>query len=252
MKNLHKVILPALAIALVSLAGCDLSQDAPPSASIAAFGSVHSALGDATLETRNESMTVAMDGPGSAGGVAVELGAQTRLNVYFEPIEMPVGSLFETAVVGQIEGRDEVLGRITHRQTGPTTTAIGVDFHDLQKYTDSREVTVATYLDGVQTSSKKLPVDSTSTLGTVNSGSSGWATSYHWVWIDGSWILMVDPAPSETFTFAGDPGVQYNFNYLVFTVEGVDGVSRPSTMEFYGEGVPDFTITGEDQRRLIY
>ena len=249
MKYMNRAILAGAVVTLLLASGCDFTQDPQPSASLAAFGALHSPLGDATLNQEDGSMTVAMNGP---GGVAVEIGTRTNLNVYFEPIEMPVGSLFETAVVGQVNGEDKLLGRIIHTQTATRTTRIGVDFHDLWQYTSSSNVSVATYLDGVQTSSKTLPADSTGTLGFVDSAESGWATSYHWVWINGSWILIIDPAPSETFAFASEPDVKHPFNYLVFTVEGVEGISQPSTMEFFGQGLADFTIVGENDRRLIF
>lgn len=63
---------------------------------------------------------------------------------------------------------------------------------------------------------------------------------------------MVDPAPSETFAFASQPNARYPFNYLVFTVEGVEGIGTPHTMEFVGEGIPDFTVVGADKRRMLF
>lgn len=239
-----------IATLVLAVAGCDLTRESDHAA-LRTFGSIYTAVGAADIQTNGESAIVDIGTPG-AGGVAVEMSPGERLNVYFEPIEMPVGSRFETAVLGLIDGRRRVLGRITHQQTGPTTTAIGLDFHELRKYTESDRVSVSTYLEGVKTYDTEISLDSTSTVGFVDSGESGWATSYHWIYIDGSWILMVDPAPSETFTLVSRPSVSLPFNYLVFAINGVEGIGLPETMEFVGEGVSRLTIRGQDDRKLLF
>ncbi len=251
MRTTRTIIGIVVAAVIIVVGGCDFGPESTTS-SVPAFGVTHAALGSANLLPQGESVLVDLGGPGAAGGVSVDVDQRDRLNVYFDPIEMPVGSFFEVAVVGQVNGREETLGRITHRQSGQRTTAIGLDFHELAAYSKSTDLTVATYVDGVETFSKRIPIDSTETVGFVDSGESGWATSYHWVYINGAWGLMIDPAPSETFTLASDPSKHMPFNFLVFTIDGVEGVGQPETMEFFGEGLSQFKIVGENDRRLIF
>ncbi len=215
------------------------------------FGNMHFALGSAEIATTPTSLSVKFPNDLSTGGVAVEMGEMERLNVYLEAVEMPVGSYFETAVVGNVDSQQRVLGRITHNQIADKITDVGVDFTGLGALAPSGTVTVATYVDGVKTYETDLSIDQAMTVGRVNSIRTSWAESYHWVCVDGACSLMVDPEPAETITFAHDPSVQQPFNYLVFTIDGVEHLVDAQTMEFYGNGLQWMSIIGEDDAIVL-
>ena len=210
------------------------------------FGKLHLALGSAELTTTPTSLSVKFPNDLSTGGVAIEMAGSKRLNVFMEPVEMPAGSYFETAVVGEVDRQHKVLGKILHSQVGAQTTEVGVDFTGLRQVAADGRVAVATYLDGRKTYEAQLSIEEARTVGRVNSVRTGWAESYHWVCEGNSCSLMIDPEPAETITFAHDPTIQQPFNYLVFTIDGVEDVVNPKTMEFHGSGLQWVTIIGED------
>ncbi len=215
------------------------------------FGKTHLALGSAQLMSTADALTVQFLDDSSPGGVAVEMSERENLNVYLEPVDMPIGAYFETTVLGEIEGERAVIGRILHNQTASRTTEVGVDFTELRGHATDGLVNVATYVDGVKTYETSLPIDETANVGTVTSVRASWAESYHWVCVNQTCSLMIDPAPAETITFAHDPSISQPFNYLVFSVGGVENVVNPSTMEFMGTGLSKLAIVGEDNRNIF-
>ncbi|MDX1428648.1 MAG: hypothetical protein R3282_00105 [Rhodothermales bacterium] len=241
-----QILLAAATLAIVT-AGIGFDSGVTSSVMEAStFGNYHFALGSAELATTPTSLDVKFPNDLSTGGVAIEMANMDRLNVYMEPVEMPAGSYFETAVVGEVHNQRRVLGKITHNQVGPKTTEVGVDFTALKGIATDGRVTVATYVDDAKTFETSLSIDQAMTVGQVNSIRTGWAESYHWVCVNGSCSLMVDPEPAETITFAHDPSIQQPFNYLVFTIDGVESVVNPQTMEFTGSGLGWISIIGED------
>lgn len=244
----RKLLLTAAAVAVVTVG---IGFDSGVNSSVmeaSTFGNFHFALGSAELTTTPTSLNVKFADKLSGGGVAIEMSDMERLNVYLEPVEMPTGSYFETAVVGEIHNQERVIGKITHNQIGPKTTEVGVDFTELGGLSSNGQVSVATYLDGIKTYETSLSVEEAATVGQVNSIKTAWAESYHWVCVNGSCSLMIDPEPAETITFAHDPSIQQPFNYLVFTIDGVENVVNPHTMEFYGNGLQWISIIGEDEK----
>lgn len=244
----QKLFLTAAALAVVTVG---IGFDSGVTSSVmeaSTFGNFHFALGSAELTTTPTSLNVKFADELSSGGVAIEMTEMERLNVYLEPIEMPTGSYFETAVVGEVLNEERVLGRITHQQIAPQTTEVGVDFSELREIATDGKVTVATYVDGAKTYETVLSIDQAATVGRVNSLRTAWAESYHWVCVNGTCSLMIDPEPAETITFAHDPSIQQPFNYLVFTIDGVESVVNPHTMEFYGNGLQWISIIGEDEK----
>ena len=212
----------------------------------ATFGNLHVALGSAELTTTPTSLSVKFPNDLSSGGVAIEMAETKRLNVYMEPVEMPAGSYLETSVVGEVDRQQKVLGKIIHNQVAVRTTEVGVDFTGLREVAADGRIAVATYLDGRKTYEAQLSIEEARTVGRVNSVRTAWAESYHWMCNEGGCSLMVDPEPAETITFTHDPTIRQPFNYLVFTIDGVEDVVNPKTMEFHGSGLQWVTIIGED------
>lgn len=235
---------------LIAFAGWDTGVG-PQVREASMFGKIHSALGAAELFSTVDELTVRFLDEWSPSGVAVEMIERENLNVYLEPVDMPVGAYFETTVLGEVEGKHAVIGRILHNQTAPRTTEVGVDFTELGEYATDGLVHVATYVDGVKTYETSLRIDQTANVGTVTSARASWAESYHWICINNTCSLAIDPSPAETITFAHDPSISEPFNYLVFSVGGVEKVVNPSTMEFVGTGLSKLAIIGEDNRTLF-
>ncbi|NNE35078.1 MAG: hypothetical protein HKN13_07580, partial [Rhodothermales bacterium] len=87
-----------LAAATLAIVTAGIGFDSGVTSSVmeaSTFGNFHFALGSAELTTTPTSLSVRFPNDLSTGGVAVEMGDMERLNVYLEPVDMPVGSYFE-------------------------------------------------------------------------------------------------------------------------------------------------------------
>lgn len=258
----HRYIL--LALASLLLVGCEVfgSDDEDEAVcrqdTITAFGFRHVASGEAELCTAsNATLTVENVSGKDLWGVIIEMpDATDNINLFFEPIDIPVNTEVTMTLAGELDGLGRVLGGLRQTTDAGGETLLAADFSGLADRIVDETVTVRYYLQGDVQFETQVPLKAWVPLATYRDAAGktllGTSTSWHWVCSgtgdNRTCSLMSDSGPSEYET-QKRPGKAGGVvaDLIEARVHVVDRPVDVSQVEISAtRGVPAFTITGED------
>ncbi len=182
-------------------------------------GLSYTAYGGAQMQ--NNSLGVTATGLTSRGsGLTVDVNGQQAGSIQFDPVLIDIGSTFSLMAIDENE---ELIARYDLVQVSSNETEVWLTVGE--EYFARENVTLevfATHESG-RSESRKLNIKSNIFLGVVTSQSSAWLETWHWIEIEGEWILALDPE-GTWIDFANDgENTLIPFKYLGVALPAVEG-----------------------------